>query len=235
LDLSWSLKTRNLYLHHYFSHIQPIWPSICYLCPPVFYIYAFCNGFAQFTPVLQTPNDTQGLNNIVFNLFIGFYYYDANPNTTDIQATKAIYQGPFYKFKTVKENTIKNVSAENGFFPINSTDIIALSNDTLTIIKDLAQPYAPKKYAVDTNWTSASVFEDGKGAHYVILSQDGANTTLFNAGNFEPLFGVRNENSTAKSAGFRSYWVADHPTPSIGLARFYSVDGSSEKETLISM
>jgi len=206
-------------------------PEFVFSLSQDFRIYSPGYGIIQFMFYPKTAYDTLGFNENrgPFN----FYLYDANPSQNNITATLYIYDDFNHIFRLAQQNQITNVSATNGFFSINNTKVIALSNDTLTVITEISS--TTEKYPTLADWNSAKIFQDNDGIHYAILSKDGLNPALWTYGGYIPLPGLRNESIMANPAGSQSYWVVDAPSSNVGVARFYNVSGSCQEKARISI
>jgi hypothetical protein len=198
-----------------------------------FLIHTQALGFVKFPSPFGSISDPQLLN-FNFSADRGFYYYDADQENNQVMSGSYGYYNAARRFITVRRNNITNVSANKGFFSINDSSVLALSNDTLTIISDTSS--TTTKYSTLSDWNSADLFKDSTGKDYAILSNNGSNPALWTYEGFSPLPGLRNESIKAKLGGSQSYWIADAPSSSIGLVRFYDVSTrASLEKTLISM
>jgi len=201
-----------------------------------FEINIYGSGFSHFNAPAQTPSDILAINQRLG--LESFYFYDANPSVNNINVRFYAWDNFDSQFYYIMENQFPNVSATNGFFFVNQTTTLALSNDTLTVLS--YSELTNRAIILETHpnlahWNSATHFKDSHGVNYAILAQDGLNPALWTSGGFIPLPGSRNETMKANSGGSQSYWIVDAPSPSVGLVRLYDASGLSTQRTFISI
>jgi len=183
-------------------------------------------------------SDTDSIN-VNFRT-LDLYYLSANRTTNQITASLYSWSPLTRNFIRVTTNILQNRPVENqGFFVLNQTTALALSNTSVTIVNKLNSAWTKDNFP--NNYNSVTVFEDSSKTQFALfgynnseLAKGNNGPMLFNSksSSFVEISGKRSNTVNGKVTGPNSFALHDDLYSTIGLVRFYNSDPNEKRKFL---